>query len=141
MLTRRRLMSRAAGASAALAAGPIAAQVRLSDEVAFFAACRDLSAFDPLPHRLTVSLMARLPEPDRDRVIAEGARLRDGALRRRVLHALYRGVLPAPGDDSETVTRIGYADALMFATVEDRLIVPSYCGGLPAYWQAHPGAA
>ncbi|WP_306118843.1 MULTISPECIES: sugar dehydrogenase complex small subunit [unclassified Roseitalea] len=102
----------------------------------FAARCRELSGFDPLPRTLLTRLANRMPEGDR-RAVAQRDPIPE-PLRKRVLKALYTGVYePGDGEDGESV-RIGYPDALMYAAVDDSINVPTYCGGLPGYWEQKP---
>ena len=97
----------------------------------FAARCRALAGFDVLPRALIDGLDTHLSPDDRAAVVAQDG----GDVDKQVLKALYTGVL---GHGGEAPERIGYSDALMYAAVEETLNVPSYCGGVPAFWAEKP---
>lgn len=98
---------------------------------------RELSGFDPLPRPMVAALAERMTDLEKRAVVSRDP-LPD-ALRKRVLTALYTGVVTPRGGDEGA--RIGYAQALMYAAVEDTVNVPGYCGGLPGFWAQKPQAA
>jgi hypothetical protein len=104
--------------------------------VRFEQACRALSGFDPLPRPLVTGLFEALG-PARAGAVAEGGAALDDETEARVVRALYTGVLPAETGKGAP-RRIVYADALMHAATEGTLNVPTYCGGLPNFWQDPP---
>ena len=57
-------------------------------------------------------------------------------LLRTILAAWYTGVV----GDGENAHLIAYDKALMFDTVRDAVVVPSYCRAAPGYWTASPPA-
>ncbi|WP_349363581.1 MAG: sugar dehydrogenase complex small subunit [Roseitalea porphyridii] len=134
-LTRRRF---ALLTTAAMLAPTAAARAQPFAEFERFAArLRELSGFDPLPRPLVAALADRMSELEKRAIIGRDA-LPD-ELRKRVLTALYTGVYTPRGEDQGE--RIAYPDALMYATVEDTINVPSYCGGLPGFWAQKPETA
>jgi len=91
-----------------------------------------LAGFDPLPRDLLAGLEKGL---GRDVAALDRDPLPD-ALQKRVLRALYTGVLPGPDP-----RRIGFSSALMWAAIEDTNNVYSYCGGVPGFWAQPPETA
>lgn len=143
-LDRRRFLTGAvAGAampgalSALAAAGPAAAQT--SPAILFGALCRELTGFDALPRGLMADLLERLSDDEIVLATRRSAADLPQDLRTRILRTLFLGVYSGPGEDAED-ERLVYAQALMFACVEDRLNVPSYCGGMPGYWRQTPAS-
>ncbi|WP_299046336.1 sugar dehydrogenase complex small subunit [uncultured Tateyamaria sp.] len=99
----------------------------------FAARARALSGFDPVPRSLLTGARGVLDDMQAT-AFAEGHGAAD-AVTKTVLRALYTGRhMPRDGD----MERFAYADALMYAAIEDSVNVPSYCGGVPAYWAEKP---
>ncbi len=88
-----------------------------------------LSGFDPLPQDLVEGLRRAVRINPSDDL--------SDAFEKRLLRALYTGVLPA-SEDEQTGTRIGFSNALMWAAIEDSNNVISYCGGVPGFWADPP---
>ncbi|WP_299784582.1 sugar dehydrogenase complex small subunit [uncultured Marivita sp.] len=118
--------------AAALLPGLAKAQTPLTFE-SFAARARALSGFDAIPRALLSGARSALADTEIDAFVSE-----DGSsdnADKTVLKALYTGMhAPAEG----TPERFAYAQALMYATIEDAVNVPSYCGGLPGYWSEKP---
>ena len=127
-----------AGASATAPSALFAQSAPVSFE-AFAASCRSLSGFDTISRPLLRGLFERLDRLEAQAVASADDTLRDETAK-RVLNALYTGTLPPRREDGEP-QRIVYGEALMYAAVEDSLNVPSYCGGLPNFWQNPPDDA
>ncbi|MEO1154970.1 MAG: sugar dehydrogenase complex small subunit [Pseudomonadota bacterium] len=124
----------ASASALALLPGLARAQSAPPSFAAFSARCRDLAGFDVLPRDLIGGLHKRLPGRDLAGLMSNG----DADVQKRVLKALYTGVYNVDGDTPE---RMGYPSALMYAAIEDAVNVPSFCGGVPAYWSAKPDVA
>ncbi|WP_292022325.1 sugar dehydrogenase complex small subunit [Maritimibacter sp. UBA3975] len=124
------------GASAAaLMPGAALAQSDGRKTLAFAATCRELAGFDTIPNALVAGAARAFPDEDRT-ALAEKTASPD--LSKSLLKTLYTGMYsPEDGDP----TRFAYAEALMYAAVEDSLNVPSYCGGVPGYWAEKPVSA
>jgi hypothetical protein len=140
--TRRRAL---ALGGAGLAAPSLARAQSVAEGMTFFKetglvrfeeACRALTGFDPLPRPLLMGLFEALG-PELAGAVAEGGGALDRDTEARVVRALYTGVLPAQSEEGAP-RRIVYADALMHAAAEGTLNVPTYCGGLPNFWQEPP---
>lgn len=99
----------------------------------FTARMRALSGFDALP-RMLLQETRNLLDQRQARTVIDGQS--DATeVEKTVLKALYTG-MHRPEEGSPQ--RFAYADALMYAAIEDTVNVPSYCGGLPAYWAEKP---
>lgn len=119
----------------ALLPAPLRARSPLTFE-AFAAQARRLTGFDTVPRSLLdgvrthmaasqIEAFAQTPNNNAEATSA-------------VLKAMYTGMYdPRKGGP----VRFAYAQALMYAAVEDSLNVPSYCGGMPAYWTEKPANA
>ena len=102
----------------------------------FAARARAMSGFDPVPRSLLTGAR-RVLDDTQATAFAAGHSAAD-EVTRTVLKALYTGRhMPRDGE----MQRFAYAEALMYAAIEDSVNVPSYCGGLPAYWADKPGTA
>lgn len=130
----RRLFLAGTSAAALVPVGTLA-QTTGPSRPAFAAACRTLSGFDTIPDALLNGAMRALPARTRE-ALATGTAEEDG--QQALLGLLYTGMHAPKGAEPE---RHAYAEALMFAAVEDSLNVPSYCGGLPGYWAEKPVGA
>ena len=72
-------------------------------------------------------------------VLAAGLAREDrdlAGLLKTILSAWYTGVV----GDGANAKLVAYANALMFDTVRDVVVVPSYCSAAPDYWTARPPA-
>lgn len=120
--------------SAAAALAPIAATAQSGPTAAEFAArLRELAGVEVLPRDLLTGIEGILDDMQRTALVdgSEAA----GDLTKSVLKSLYTGMhRPQEGEPE----RFAYADALMFAAIEDTVNVPSYCGGVPGYWATKP---
>lgn len=102
----------------------------------FAARARVLSGFDPVPRALLSGLRAVLS--DRQEVGFLSGQGASSDIDKTLLRALYTGIYQP---DTGSPTRISYAQALMYAAIEDAVNVPSYCGGLPGYWSEKPSVS
>lgn len=101
--------------------------------VDFAARCREVSGFDPIARPLLRGAAGILDESAQTAFV-EGHSAA-GDVQKDVLKALYTGMHRPRNGDPE---RFAYAEALMYAAIEDTVNVPSYCGGLPGYWAEKP---
>ena len=101
--------------------------------VDFAERCRELSGFDPVPRSLVEGALRLLDDTEATAFVAG----HDAAaeVEKTVLKALYTG-MHDPGDGEPE--RFAYAEALMYAAIEDTVNVPSYCGGMPGFWADPP---
>jgi len=99
----------------------------------FAARMRELSGFDTLPRTLLHETRNLLDQRQTRAVL--GGQSDTAEIEKTVLKALYTG-MHRPDDSGPE--RFAYSDALMYAAIEDSVNVPSYCGGLPGYWQEKP---
>lgn len=101
----------------------------------FAARARTVSGFDSIPRAVLTGVHDALAPPRRTAFAAgHGA---SEEVTKTVLHALYTGIhTPRDGPPQ----RLGYAQALMYAAIQDAVNVPSYCGGVPGYWAETPSA-
>ena len=133
ILTRRGFL----GSASAAALMPASARAQSGPAFEAFAArCRALSGFDPLPRALIQGVLGVLDDTAATAFTEGHAAARD--VERTVLKALYTGV-HGPGRGAPR--RLAYAEALMYAAIEDTVNVPSYCGGRPGYWAEKPQVA
>jgi hypothetical protein len=124
-----------AASSFALLPGMAIAQAGRTDFPAFAAACRSLSGFDALPRPL-VAAVHGVYSAESKAALVEGSA--SDAAAKSLLKTLYTGVhTPA----ASVPQRLAYADALMYAAIEDSVNVPSFCGGAPGYWTQKPVGA
>ena len=129
-LTRRSVLGGVS--AAALLPGWASAQASGPSVAAFAAKCRELTGFDPIPRALLTGVREIYSANDQAALVADQA---DDALHASLLKSLYTGMhRPEEGEPG----RFAYSSALMYATVEDSLNVPSYCGGLPGFWAEKP---
>ena len=119
--------------AAALLPLPSMAQGGAVSFAAFDARCRALTGFDPVPRPLVEAAMAQLDDLEA-RAFAEGHDAAEDT-GKAVLMTLYTGMHSPENGEPE---RVAYAQALMYAAIEDTVNVPSYCGGLPGYWAEKP---
>lgn len=132
-LTRRAFLGSASAAALLPSAAP--AQGAPAFE-AFAARCRALSGFDPVPRTLTQGALGLLDDTAATAFVEGHAAARE--VEKTVLKALYTGMhQPQRGVPS----RFAYAEALMYAAIEDTVNVPSYCGGRPGFWAEKPEVA
>ncbi|KAA9008854.1 sugar dehydrogenase complex small subunit [Histidinibacterium aquaticum] len=93
-----------------------------------------LSGVNPLPQ----DMLRRLYDATGGDVLpADADEIGDG-LEKRLLKALYSGVLAPAADEGGSGTRIGFSEALMWHAVEDYKNVISFCGGVPGFWASPP---
>lgn len=97
-------------------------------------AARFLTAFDKRDAQFAskISQLARLRQPSdsavsfKQKAVAAGL----GDFLQEILTAWYTGTI---GSDYKG-TLVAYKNALMYATVSDGLVVPTYCGNGPLWW-------
>lgn len=99
----------------------------------FAAEARASSGFDAIPRDMLGQLYRLLGAQQRRNFVQN--RTASDEERKMVLKALFTGQYQAGEDAPE---RIAYAQALMFAAIEDNVNVPSYCGGMPGFWAEKP---
>ncbi|MFP7673946.1 sugar dehydrogenase complex small subunit [Marivita sp. S0852] len=102
----------------------------------FAARARAISGFDVVPRNLMVGARTQLDTMQQRAFVAGRTAARD--VDKTVLKALYTGMHRPEGQPPE---RFAYAQALMYAAIEDTVNVPSYCGGVPGYWAEKPESA
>jgi hypothetical protein len=128
------------GSVSALALAPMASALSAQEAPPSFAEfaemCRSLAGFDVLPRPLARAAAGVLSDMQK-RALVDGSEAAED-LRRDLLKMLYTGVhSPEQGE----MNRLAYAEALMYAVIEDSVNVPSYCGGVPGYWAEKPESA
>lgn len=102
----------------------------------FAARARAMSGFDVVPRVLMTGARNSLDDMQQRAFVAGHGASKE--VSKTVLKALYTGMHSPP---NQPPVRFAYAQALMYAAIEDTVNVPSFCGGSPGYWAEKPATA